>query len=87
MITETLKTAIDVDVHLEVDWDKLGRVFAGETSRDQAKFFMAFYEEVADLQLAFIGSETEIPEHVRADLGSMLRQLADHIDPAPVDAA
>lgn len=87
MINTTLKEAIEVDAHLEVDWEKLGRVFADEYSNNQAKFLLGFYEQVEDLQLAFIGSEKEIPEHARADLADVLRRLASFISPDPVDAA
>lgn len=87
MMTTTLKEAIHVETHLTVDWEKLGRVVADAYSDDQARFLIAFHEQVEPMQLAIIGADTTIPEHVRFDLASTLRQLADHIDPAPVDAA
>lgn len=73
--------AIKVTTDIEINWNELGRVFADEVSDKQAEFFVGFYEAVADMQLAYIGSWWQFDDNpqLRRDLADMLVELATHI--------
>ena len=71
-----IDVAIDVTTSVDINWGELGRVFADQSSPDQAAFILGFYEAVVDTQLAFIGSERIFDEADRADVAQFVDNLA-----------
>jgi len=70
-----IETAITV-ARLDIDWAELGRVFAEQSSSDQAAFLVGFYENVVDMQLAYIGSEPIFGNAGRDDVSDVIYNLA-----------
>lgn len=78
--SELLQHAVTVDTTVTIDWAELGRAFAGELSPHQAEFLTAFYENVNDVQLAYIGSEGIFGDgDARHEIGQLFKDLGSFI--------
>lgn len=71
--------AVIVETTPVIDYAELGRYVASKVPSDeQAQFFIGFYEEVLDLQLAHIGAEAIFDGH-RPHVAEVYAALASFI--------
>lgn len=74
----------EAEVSLTIEPSDLGRALARYSSPEQAGVILGFYEDINDMQLAYIGSEPAFDNAGRADVAAVLRTLADFIEsPVP----
>jgi hypothetical protein len=65
-----------------VDHDEVARLLAAADSTTQAEFFLAFWEEVSDMQILYIGDERAFGsrnESTRAEVADVFMSLAEAI--------
>jgi hypothetical protein len=75
----SLDDAVTVSTSLDIEWAELGRYFGEQlASPQQAEFLMGVYESIADMQLAYIGSEP-IFRPDRREVAQVFEDLAAHI--------
>lgn len=68
---------------IPADASEVGRILADAGSTTQAEFFLAFWENVTDAQLLYIGDDATFGPHresTRAEVADVYRALADAIE-------
>lgn len=82
MSVTKIEDALSVEISV-VDWEGLGELFALQNSSDQAYFFLAFWSNVKDEQLPWIGNSGlfgKRNESTRHELADFYRELAAQIE-------
>lgn len=77
-----IEDALSVEIQV-VDWERLGELFALQNSNDQAYFFAAFWSNVKDAQIPYIGNSGVFGkrnESTRYEVAEMYRELATQIE-------
>lgn len=67
---------------IPVEWGELGRVFAAADSTTQAEFLLAFWEEVSDAQILYIGDDSTFGpagQSTRLEVAEVFHELAKTI--------
>lgn len=82
MSVTNIEDALSIEIQV-VDWEAMGEIFALQNSNDQAYFLVAFWSNVKDAQIPYIGNSGVFGKHnesTRQEVAEMCRELATQIE-------